>query len=62
MPAGLFVGRDEEAIRAYIRNQEKEDQRLDQLNLMALRAPPSGGSNLWGRVSDPICRFERLRF
>jgi putative transposase len=33
---GLFVntvGRDEEAIRAYIRNQEKEDQRLDQLNL-----------------------------
>jgi putative transposase len=27
------VGRDEEAIRAYIRNQEKEDQRLDQLNL-----------------------------
>ncbi len=31
---GFFVntvGRDEEAIRAYIRNQEKEDQRLDQL-------------------------------
>ena len=33
---GFFVntvGFDEEAIRAYIRNQEKEDQRLDQLNL-----------------------------
>ena len=33
---GFFVntvGYDEEAIRAYIRNQEKEDQRLDQLNL-----------------------------
>ena len=33
---GFFVktvGRDEEAIRAYIRNQEKEDQRLDQMNL-----------------------------
>jgi putative transposase len=33
---GFFVntvGRDEEAIRAYIRNQEREDQRLDQLNL-----------------------------
>jgi len=33
---GFFVntvGRDEQAIRAYIRNQEKEDQRLDQLNL-----------------------------
>ena len=27
------VGRDEEAIRVYIRNQEKEDQRLDQLKL-----------------------------
>jgi len=33
---GFFVnsvGRDEEAIRVCIRNQEKEDQRLDQLNL-----------------------------
>jgi len=33
---GFFVstvGRDEEVIRAYIRNQEKEDQRLDQLQL-----------------------------
>lgn len=33
---GFFVntvGRDEEAIRTYIRNQEKEDQRLEQLNL-----------------------------
>ena len=33
---GFFVnsiGRDEEAIRAYIRNQEREDQRLEQLNL-----------------------------
>jgi len=27
------VGRDEAAIREYIRNQEKEDERLDQLNL-----------------------------
>jgi putative transposase len=27
------VGRDEDAIRAYIRDQEKEDQRLEQLNL-----------------------------
>ena len=33
---GFFVntvGRDDEAIRAYIRNQEKEDQRLEQMNL-----------------------------
>src|SRR6266508_2656598 len=27
------VGRDEKVIRDYIRNQEEEDQRLDQLNL-----------------------------
>ena len=27
------VGRDEEVIRAYIKNQEKEDTRLEQLNL-----------------------------
>ena len=27
------VGRDEQAIRAYIKNQEKEDKRLEQLNL-----------------------------
>ena len=27
------VGRDEQAIREYIRNQEKEDMRLEQLNL-----------------------------
>ena len=28
------VGRDEAVIRAYIRQQEQEDQRLDQLNLL----------------------------
>ena len=27
------VGRDEQTIRDYIRNQEQEDQRLDQMNL-----------------------------
>ena len=27
------VGRDEEVVRQYIRHQEHEDQRLDQLNL-----------------------------
>jgi putative transposase len=33
---GYFVptaGRDEEVIRNYIRNQEQEDQRLDQMTL-----------------------------
>jgi putative transposase len=28
------VGRDEEVIREYIRHQEREDRRVDQLNLM----------------------------
>ena len=28
------VGRDEQVIREYIRHQEKEDQRVDQLNLI----------------------------
>ena len=28
------VGRDEQTIRTYIRDQEKEDQRVDQLNLL----------------------------
>jgi len=27
------VGRDEEVIRNYIRNQEREDERLEQMNL-----------------------------
>lgn len=27
------VGRDEESVRNYIRNQEKEDRRLEQMNL-----------------------------
>jgi hypothetical protein len=30
------VGKNEEAIRRYIREQEKEDQRVDELELAAL--------------------------
>ncbi|GIK37177.1 MAG: IS200/IS605 family transposase [Chloroflexota bacterium] len=37
------VGRDEEVIRAYIQQQEKEDQRLEQLNMFDQKVPPSGG-------------------
>jgi putative transposase len=33
------VGRDEEVIRAYIRNQELADQKLDQLKLKISAAP-----------------------
>jgi len=38
------VGRDETVIRQYIRRQEQEDERLEQLNLWT-EQPPSGGSN-----------------
>ena len=58
---GFFVntvGRDEEAIRAYIRNQEKEDKRLEQMNLWRDK-PPWAAPNSRGRVSDPFRRFER---
>lgn len=37
------VGRDEAVIRAYIRQQEEEDRRLDQLNFDP-DEPPSGGT------------------
>ena len=37
------VGRDEATVREYIRNQEAEDKRLDQLNMWK-DEPPTGGS------------------
>jgi putative transposase len=36
------VGRDEAAVRAYIAEQEKEDQRLDQFGLSKAAAASSG--------------------
>jgi putative transposase len=39
------VGRDEEVIRAYIRNQELADQQLDQLELKISTAPKSNQSS-----------------
>ena len=33
LPSGFRGGRDETVIRDYIRNQEQEDKRLDQMNL-----------------------------
>jgi len=50
------VGRDEQQIREYIRNQEKEDNRLDQLNLFKEPELPaeSGLTALGGsRYSNP---------
>ena len=37
------VGRDEEVVREYIKHQEKEDQRIEQLNFFRA-LPPLGGS------------------
>jgi putative transposase len=39
------VGRDEEMIRAYIRNQELANQQLDQLELKISAAPKSNQSS-----------------
>ena len=38
------VGLDEDSVRKYIRDQEAEDARLDQLNMFDEDPPPSGGS------------------
>ena len=60
---GFFVntvGRDEEAIRAYIRNQEKEDQRLEQMNFCAEKRHLQVAPTSRGRLSDPSYRFERF--
>jgi hypothetical protein len=54
------VGRDEQAIRAYIRNQEKETGGWS--NSTSGDDPPLGGTNLCGRVSDPIYRLGRFQF
>ncbi len=48
------VGRDEQVIREYIRNQEKEDGRVDQLEVNV--SCPLGGL----KGVSPLCRFERL--
>ena len=38
------VGLDEDSVRQYIRNQEAEDERLEQLNIYGRRKSPSGDS------------------
>jgi hypothetical protein len=47
------VGRDETVIREYIRNQEMEDERLDQLNLWKWPATDKVAQLNRGRVSVP---------
>lgn len=54
--AGFFVstlGRDEAVIREYIRGQEEQDRRDDQLSSAWERDHPEGGSKPRGRVSVP---------
>ncbi len=38
------VGLDEESLRTYIREQEAQDAKLEQLNILHAEKPPSGGS------------------
>ena len=38
------VGLDEESLRTYIREQEAQDAKLEQLNMLHAEKPPSGGS------------------
>ena len=47
------VGRDEATIREYIRNQEEEDRRIDQLRLNYEWPPVGCPTETGGRVSDP---------
>ena len=39
------VGLDEDGVKKYIREQEAEDSRLEQLNLIHNQTPPSGGDD-----------------
>ena len=53
------VGRDEQVVREYIRNQEAEERRIDQLECCANLAT-LGGSHK--RAAKCLCsRFERLK-
>ncbi len=47
------VGRDEAVVREYIRNQEKEDRRLEQLKMWQRPATDKVAQQNRGRVSDP---------
>ena len=55
------VGRDEDMIRQYIKNQEAEDKRLDQLHLWNSQSAV-GGSSIWGRVSAPVATLSGSYF
>ena len=48
------VGRDEAVVREYIKKQEQEDERLDQLGLWRWVATEPVALRMRGRVSDPV--------
>ena len=50
------VGRDEATVRAFIKNQEQEDRRLEQLEMFNRSQPPVGGPK------HKTIRFERFTY
>ncbi|MCY7387078.1 MAG: IS200/IS605 family transposase [Burkholderiales bacterium] len=54
------VGRDETAIREYIRNQEKVDEKLEQMKLCNEWPPSRWPKNYGAALATPPSRFERL--
>jgi Transposase IS200 like len=52
--------RDTEVIREYIKKQEEEDKRLEQMKSVALMSHLQVAHLNRGRVSDPDSRFDRL--
>ncbi|MBZ5565545.1 MAG: transposase [Acidobacteriia bacterium] len=47
------VGRDETAVREYIRQQEEEGKRLDKVGLCSGSATDHVAASKWGRISVP---------
>jgi putative transposase len=54
------VGRDEATVRDYIRRQEEEDKRLDELDLWRWPATFRWPKNRGAALATPFSRFERL--
>jgi len=53
-------GRDEETIRAYIRHHERENERLEQMNLLRRVATERWHKQSGAALATPASRFERL--